>query len=250
MKLIKVNFLFRVLLIVLLIIFSFFIFLFVFKSSALAGLRVCRDCDDCNCAASCGSGGASDWNYKGCGKDDCSSTETYRKRTVYTCSCGKYAICRVEEECVYSSSCVPACSNTSDCGHTCAANSCDACACDNDPRSSAYSWSSLGCSRDCSTCYCGKLISVVTHRECRGSSCVTVSGAGANLCNSNSDCATPTHRVCSGSSCVTVSGAGANLCNSNSDCGGGDGGCSIISAYNGACPRTYIIDSRGCCVCP
>ena len=152
MKLIKVNFLSRVLL----IIFSFFAFLFIFKSSALAGLRVCRDCDDCNCAASCGSGGASDWNYEGCGKDDCSSTETYRKRTVYTCSCGKYAICRVEEECVYSSSCVPACSNTSDCGHTCAANSCDACACDNDPRSSAYSWSSLGCSSDCGTCYCGK----------------------------------------------------------------------------------------------
>ena len=121
----------------------------------------------------------------------------------------------------------PACSDTRSCGAKCAASGCDACACDGDSRSSSYNWSSLGCSRDCKTCYCGRRISGPTS---------TPGGA--------------THKVCSGTSCVTVSGAGSNQCSSNSDCGGGGGGggnASCNPVGQRCSPAGQWIDS--CCRC-
>ena len=52
-------------------------------------------------------------------------------------------------------------SNTNDCGHT---GSCNARACDGDSRSSDYTWSNMGCSSDCNSCWCGTLIPGVTPR--------------------------------------------------------------------------------------
>ena len=44
------------------------------------------------------------------------------------------------------------------CGQLCTQNGCDNCACDNDPRSGSYTWTSLGSSSGCTTCYCGRRI--------------------------------------------------------------------------------------------
>ena len=85
------------------------------------------------------------------------------RRDCFSCfwlegKCGVCEACgtgetRCEENCWVSPSC--SCENTLNCGQTCAANGCDACACDSDYQNPAYSWSSLGCSSDCSTCFCG-----------------------------------------------------------------------------------------------
>jgi len=65
-------------------------------------------------------------------------------------------VCSSGSTTVRGTSCPVSCSDTRSCGQKCAAAGCAACACDGDSRSSSYNWSSLGCSRDCGTCYCGK----------------------------------------------------------------------------------------------
>ncbi len=74
-------------------------------------------------------------------------------------------------------------------------------------------------SRDCAglCCLSGSCY-YATHKECSGSSCITVSGLGADECNINSDCVATTHKVCSGSSCITIAGTGTDECTSDTEC--------------------------------
>jgi hypothetical protein len=68
-----------------------------------------------------------------------------------------------------------------------------------------------------------------THKECVGSTCKTVSGAGLNTCVSNLQCMGMlttstlkiTHKECVGTSCKSVIGLGADQCSSNIQCIGG-----------------------------
>lgn len=57
-----------------------------------------------------------------------------------------------------------------------------------------------------------------THKECRNSTCQTVSGSGDNSCNVDGDCVAATHKTCQNNACVTVSGSGTSTCNADSDC--------------------------------
>lgn len=77
--------------------------------------------------------------------------------------------------------------------------------------------------------------SSATHSVCSGSSCVQVSGAGSNQCNSNTDCGgpPPTHTVCQGDgSCTSVGGAGTSRCSSWSDCPQPPPSCSFSASPN------------------
>ena len=47
---------------------------------------------------------------------------------------------------------------------------------------------------------------------------MTVTGAGANLCEDNADCIRPSHLACVGLSCQVVTGGGADMCEDNTDC--------------------------------
>ncbi len=71
--------------------------------------------------------------------------------------CGD-GVCDADETCLNCPSdcdCTPPPSGP-DCGTLCSQNGCNACACNNDPKSSSYNWNSLGSSSDCNVCYCGK----------------------------------------------------------------------------------------------
>ncbi|MBI4020736.1 MAG: FG-GAP repeat protein [Candidatus Aenigmarchaeota archaeon] len=58
------------------------------------------------------------------------------------------------------------------------------------------------------------------HLECQGQSCVSVWGAGANQCSTDSDCAEPpeSHLECQGGACLQVTGAGTDECVTDGDC--------------------------------
>ncbi|MFH1240005.1 MAG: hypothetical protein V1672_02205, partial [Candidatus Diapherotrites archaeon] len=58
-----------------------------------------------------------------------------------------------------------------------------------------------------------------THKECSGTSCVNIAGAGTDECTTNLDCGgIITHKECSGTSCVNIAGAGTDECTTNLDC--------------------------------
>jgi hypothetical protein len=268
MKVIKINFLLKNFLIFL----FFLLFFFNFVSLTLAGLRPCRDCNDCNCAMpSCNQIGSWIYGSCNCGGDP---EKIYRKRYISSCYCGRYSPCYTEEECVYSSACKPACSDTRDCGTKCASAGCDKCACDSDYQSPTYSWSSLGCSSDCSTCYCGELkcsCSGWTARGCGEGSCgslqrrytqtCTPSGCSSEskcendssccicgswqngACNAAGDCPLGKRRqtrTCSPSGCDTtsrcVTDSACNCVCDWTDAGCGQGGCALNRMYQtGVC---------------
>jgi len=91
-----------------------------------------------------------DWVNGSCGGGSCANDERFQSRT-----CVLGTITYPETRCVRDSACVGGGGGGTKCGDMCASAGCNACACDNDTRSSAYSWSSLGKSSDCTTCYCG-----------------------------------------------------------------------------------------------
>ena len=55
------------------------------------------------------------------------------------------------------------------------------------------------------------------HKQCSGSTCVTVNGAGTDTCATDVNCA-PKHTVCSNGMCTYAIGAGTNQCVTNSQC--------------------------------
>jgi len=59
-----------------------------------------------------------------------------------------------------------------------------------------------------------------THTECSNNACVSVNGAGTNLCTTDADCGTTrTHTECSTQrTCVSVAGPGTNQCTTDGDC--------------------------------
>jgi hypothetical protein len=163
----------------------------------------------------------------------------------------------------------------STCGQLCAANGCNACACDGDYRNPQYSWSSLGSSTDCSICYCG--------RTSDGGSTPAPTAppnGGSTLCTPNA-CVDSCHR-CSADGESTgldytcssgIEGWCACATQYNyppgweDNCGGGSApppaptSCSAmggICAYNGTCPTRKGYKNigatsdcpGGCCACP
>lgn len=61
-----------------------------------------------------------------------------------------------------------------------------------------------------------------THKACSNNTCVTVSGAGSNECQTDTDCQAATHKVCQNYTCTTITGAGTNQCQTDAGCQGGN----------------------------
>jgi len=68
---------------------------------------------------------------------------------------------------------------------------------------------------------------IKTHKECIGSSCEIVFGAGINECTKDLQCAIlgptlttspPFHKDCVGTTCMWVPGTGSNHCTNNIQC--------------------------------
>jgi hypothetical protein len=97
----------------------------------------------------------------------------------------------------------------------------------------------VGCNQSCLLSACASGLSCISSR-CRNPSCSSETDCVCPVIPTNPPTPIPiptlvgTHRECSGSSCVTVGGAGSNICNSNSDC-------AVVSCDIGYAPVTVAM---------
>jgi hypothetical protein len=152
---------------------------------------------------------------------------------------------------VRGTSCPVSCSDTRTCGQKCSAAGCAACACDGDSRSSSYNWTSLGCSRDCGTCYCGKpkcTCSGWTARGCGGGSCGSLQRLYTRDCNP--DGCQNESKCENDSSCCICSGWVNGACNAAGSCPIGQRRQTRTCDPSGCSTTSRCITDSSCnCVC-